>query len=94
MQRDPVHTVVLRNSGCAFGMPVDSISLHTGGIHVITQEGVGTMVSQAKETAEIVRAFARVQAVKATKPADEEMEKGEFLTVTTPPKEPELGVLG
>ena len=52
------------------------------------------MVSQAKETAEIVRAFARVQAVKATKPADEEMEKGEFLTVTTPPKEPELGALG
>jgi hypothetical protein len=42
---------------------------------------------------EIVRTFARVQAVKVTKPMDEEMEKGEFLTTHTPPVEPEFGAL-
>ncbi|GLQ49485.1 hypothetical protein ACFFJT_04895 [Dyella flava] len=51
------------------------------------------MVSQSNEALEIVRTFARVQAVKVAKTMDEEMEKGQFLTTHTPPVEPEFGAL-
>jgi hypothetical protein len=60
---------------------------------VITQKGVGTMVSQSNEPGEIVRTFARMQAMKIAKNVDEEMQKGEFLTIVTPPHEPEFAAL-
>jgi hypothetical protein len=52
------------------------------------------MVFQSNEAPEIVRTFARMQAVKVAKTVDEEMEKGQFLTTHTPPVEPEIGALG
>ncbi|MBE1158982.1 hypothetical protein [Dyella acidiphila] len=82
------------DTGDAFGTLVESTSLLSEASHVITQEGVDTMVSQSNEATEIVRTFARLQAVKVTRTADEDMEKGQFITIHTPPAEPEIGALG